>query len=156
MRQMGLRYRKVKHIANTANSTTGKIVRQQWAIQFIEKYHKDRIYLNLDETWLGMSDFRRMKWQAPGSNNSVPAFQMAPRVTMLTACDTLGNVYVSLTQSNSNESMFSIFIQQLVLKLDKERPNWRRNTIVTLDGASYHTAAGTLQLLEKLKIPVMM
>jgi hypothetical protein len=27
MRQMGLKYRKVKHIANSANSTTGKIVR---------------------------------------------------------------------------------------------------------------------------------
>ena len=100
---MGLRYRKVKHIANTANSTTGKILRQQWAIRFLDKYHKDRVYLNLDETFLGMSDFRRMKWQAPGSNNSVAAFQLAPRVTMVIALDTLGNVYLSLTQSNSNE-----------------------------------------------------
>jgi len=97
-----------------------------------------------------------MKWQAPGTNNSVPAFQMAPRITMMTACDSIGNVYLSLTQSNSNESMFSIFLQQLVLKLDKERPNWRRNTIITMDGASYHTSAGTYQLLEKLRIPIMM
>ena len=62
VKEMGLRYRKVKHIANTANSTTGKILRQQWAIRFLDKYHKDRVYLNLDETFLGMSDFRRMKW----------------------------------------------------------------------------------------------
>ena len=110
IRNMGLRYRKVKHIANTANSISGKILRQQWAIRFIEKYHKDRIYLNCDETWLGMSDFRRMKWQAPGNNNSVPAFQMAPRVSLFTALDSFGNVYISLSQSNSNEQMFFLYI----------------------------------------------
>ena len=53
--------------------------------------------LNLDETWLGMSDWRRRKWQAPDSNNSVKAFQVTPRVTMLTAIDTLGNLYIALS-----------------------------------------------------------
>ena len=57
MRQMGLRYRKIVHIANTANSTTGKILRQQWALRFLDRYSKDRVYLNIDETFLGMSDF---------------------------------------------------------------------------------------------------
>jgi hypothetical protein len=156
MKKQGLRYRKVKHIANSANSNTSKIVRQNWALNFLKSDRQDRVYLNLDETWLGMSDFRRMKWQAPGSNNSVPAFQMAPRVSMFVACDTIGNVYLSLSQSNSNEQMMSLYLQQLVLKLDKERPDWRRNTIVTMDGASYHTAAGTLALINKLRIPVLM
>ena len=97
-----------------------------------------------------------MKWQTPGDNNSVPAFQMAPRVSMFTAVDTLGNVFVSLSQSNSNEPMMSLYLQQLVLKLDKERPGWRQNTVVTMDGASYHACAGILSLLEKLRVPVMM
>ena len=74
MKDQGLRYRKVKHIANSANSNPSKIIRQNWALNFIKKDRPDRVYLNLDETWLGMSDFRRMKWQAPGSNNSVPAY----------------------------------------------------------------------------------
>ena len=50
----------------------------------------------------------------------------------------------------------SLYLQQLVLKLDKERPNWRRNTVVTLDGASYHSCAGTYNLLSKLRVPVLM
>ena len=103
-----------------------------------------------------MSNFRRFKWQYPGRNNSVAAFQLAPRVSMFTACDTLGNVYVSLSQSNTNEQMFSLYIQQLVLKLDKERPDWRKNTIITMDGSSYHTAAGTYALFKKLRIPVLL
>jgi hypothetical protein len=52
--------------------------------------------------------------------------------------------------------MFSLYIQQLVLKLDKERPNWRKNTIITMDGAAYHASAGTYQLLKKLRVPIMM
>ena len=44
-----------------------------------------------------MSDWRRRKWQTPGSKNSVKAFQMTPRVTMLTAVDTLGNLYIALS-----------------------------------------------------------
>ena len=150
-----MRYRKVRHVANSANSATSKVVRQHWALAFLKSYKNNRVYLNLDETWLGMSDFRRMKWQIPGSNNSVAAFQMAPRVSMFVALDTLGNVYLSLSQSNSNESMMSLYLQQLVLKLDKERPDWRKNTVVTMDGASYHTAAGILALLEKLRVPIL-
>ena len=58
MRQLGLRYRKVNHIANTANSTTGKILRQQWARRFLDSYQEDRIYLNIDETWVSISTGR--------------------------------------------------------------------------------------------------
>ena len=62
MKDQGLRFRKVSHIANTANSTISKIIRQKWALAFIQSDKTDRVYLNLDETWLGMSDFWRMKW----------------------------------------------------------------------------------------------
>ena len=122
----------------------------------IEKDHKTRVFLNIDETWLGICDFRRRKWRAQGTTNSVAALSLAPRVTMLTAVDTLGNVYFSLSQSNSNHGLFGIFMQQLVLKLDKERPHWRKNTIVTLDGAGYHRAMETRDLFGHLNIPVAM
>ena len=56
-----------------------------------------------------MSDWRRRKWQPPDSNNSVAAFQLTPRVTMLTALDTKGNVYLALAQTNSNQQLMSLF-----------------------------------------------
>ena len=43
-----------------------------------------------------MSDFRRMKWQVPGTTNSVPKLEIALRITMILGIDTLGNVYVTL------------------------------------------------------------
>ena len=74
---------------------------------------------------------------------------------MIVATDSLGNIYFSLLQSNNNQSTFSIFIQRLVAKLCDERPNWRRDTIVLIDGAPYHTADSIYELFEKLRIPIM-
>ena len=73
---------------------------------------------------------------------------MTPRVSMLTAVDTLGNCYVALAQSNSNESMMSLFWKSLCLKLDKERPGWRSCSCVSFDGAPYHGSEASLKLLE--------
>ena len=98
----GMKYRKINHVPISANTDRNLVLRQRWAMTVIDRDYKDKVYLNIDETWLGMSDFRRIKWQAPGTTNSVPALQMAPRVTMIVGVDTLGNVYLSLSQSNSN------------------------------------------------------
>ena len=56
----------------------------------------------MDETWLGMSDFRRMKWQDPRTTNSVPSRTIAPRISMIVGLDSSGGAYFSLTQANSN------------------------------------------------------
>ena len=94
--------------------------------------------INVDETWLGMSDFRRRKWQAPGTNNSVAQLQLTPRVSMIAGLDTKGQVYLSLVQANNNSQVMEIFFRALVLKLDSERPRWRYDSVVLLDNAPYH------------------
>ena len=52
--------------------------------------------------------------------------------------------------------MMSLFWKSLALKLDKERPGWRTNTIWTLDGAAYHSGDASLKLLQQLRIKVLM
>ena len=85
-----------------------------------------------------MSDFRRMKWQVPGTTNSVPKLEIAPRITMILGMDTLGNIYVTLAQANSNTEMMELYFRALTAQLDIERPSWRRDTIIVVDGAKYH------------------
>ena len=75
---------------------------------------------------------------------------------MITGVDKLGNIYLCLTQSNSNKSMMGLFMEQLVLKLDKSNPFWRNSTIIQWDGASYHKAKGTFEMLQRLRVPIMM
>jgi len=74
---------------------------------------------------------------------------------MILGMDTLGNVYLCLTQSNSNSQIMECFFRQLVLKLNKDRIDWRDNTIVLLDNASYHRSSNALKLYESLRIPIM-
>jgi transposase len=40
--------------------------------------------------------------------------------------------------------------------LDKANPYWRNSTVILWDGASYHRAQGTLEMLERLRVPIMM
>ena len=150
-----MKYRKLNKIPMQGNSERSLVLRQQWALAFLRQDLSQKIVLNVDETWLGMSDFRRRKWQAPGSNNSVRALSMVPRVTMLAGVNTLGSMYISLAQSNSNRQMMSIFLQQLVKRLGRERPNWRADTIILHDGASYWACEETYKLLKALQVPAM-
>ena len=78
MTQMGMRYKKVIHIPLKANSERNLVLRQQWALKYLDILQHNKIVLTIDETWvskyfinlisffvliqLGMSDFRRRKW----------------------------------------------------------------------------------------------
>ena len=59
---MGMKYKKVTKASVHLNSTTNLILRQQWALQYIDLFKLKKNFINVDETWLGMSDFRQMKW----------------------------------------------------------------------------------------------
>ena len=96
-----------------------------------------------------------MKWKPKNQSNSVAIVQIRPRISMIGAIDTRGNVYLSLTNCNSNNQIMEIFFRQLVAKLDKENPYWRENTIITLDNASYHNHSNMFKLYESLRIPIM-
>ena len=109
----------------------------------------------MDETWLDTSDYRRMKWRPINTTNSKPLYPISPTISMIVALDTLGNVYLSLTQSNTNSQIIDIFFRQLAQKLNKERSDWRNDTVIILDNATYHTCPASLKLFESLRIPIM-
>ena len=79
---------------------------------------------------------RVFKYGLKGLPNSVPAYSQVPRTTMIVACDSLGNVYISAAQTNSCSSVFQMYMRFLVLKLEKEDSNWREKSVIVLDGAS--------------------
>ena len=156
MRQeLDMRYRKVKDVSLHANSQKNLVLRQQFALELIKVFQEGKIILNLDETWLGMTDFRRMKWRTKGSTNSVAKKALVPRVSMLVGLDTMGNVYLSLYQSNTNNKLIEILLLALVKKLDQERSAWRKDTVILWDYATYHGSASTLKLIKDLRIPIL-
>ena len=40
-------------------------------------------------------------------------------------------------------------------KLDEQRQDWRRDTILLLDNASYHNSVRTIAVMQQLEMPVM-
>ena len=93
--ELKMRYNKITTVSTTANSEKNMVMRQQFGIRLIDLLVQKKVILNIDETWLGMSDFRRRKWRVRGSTNSVSKMMMQPRISMITGLDSTGKVYLS-------------------------------------------------------------
>ena len=70
-KDLGMRYKKVIPVAWTANSHRNLILRQRFALAFLQIDLEKKVVISCDESVLGMSDFRRRKWCEPGQVNSV-------------------------------------------------------------------------------------
>ena len=78
----------------------------------------------------------------------MPAKDVTPRLSLIVAIDTLGNVYLSMTQVNTDNEVFCVFLSKLVAKLQKEDAKWHTKTILLLDNASYHKHDGVINQLK--------
>ena len=47
------------------------------------------------------------------------------------------------------------FLCHLAKQLDSERPSWREDTVILLDGARYHTGACIREYMRKLELDVI-
>ena len=77
----------------------------------------------------------------PGESNALPVQFLAPRISVIVALSSRGELFMTLTQSNSNSSMMSVYFHHLAAKLDARDKNWREKTIFLMDNASYHRSA---------------
>ncbi len=57
-KRMKMSYKKIQRLALKANSVRNLILRQQFALTFLAIDLSKKVIINVDETWLGMSDFR--------------------------------------------------------------------------------------------------
>jgi hypothetical protein len=68
MQNQRLIYRKVKHISVQSNSERCLVLRQRWAMSFLELDHRHKNVINVDETWLGTADMRKYYWKSKDQN----------------------------------------------------------------------------------------
>ena len=52
MKGMGMRYRKVVHVPLHANSEMNLVLRQQWALKYLEIMQHQKVVLSIDESWV--------------------------------------------------------------------------------------------------------
>ena len=56
-----------------------------------------------------------------------------PRINMIAAIDTEGEIYFALMLENTNDDTIRLFLYRLVEQLDGERADWRSDTFQTSD-----------------------
>ena len=110
-------YRKIKLIPYQGNSDRCLVLRQQYGKFMLETMNVRHRIINIDETWLNQTDYRRMKWRERNSTNSIPLRGITPRISMIAAIDTDGRVYFTLTQVNTDANVFVLFLKRLFDKL---------------------------------------
>ena len=119
--KLGMKYKRVKRASIHCNSEKNLVLRQLFAIELFKLWSYDKVFLAVDESWLNTSDFRKMKWRPQYDTNSVPQLVIQPRISMILGVDTLGNTYMTLTQSNTNSSIMELYFRHLAKKLDHQR-----------------------------------
>ena len=112
----------------------------------------DTRVINIDQTWINNAQFLRRRWRERGQVNTIPEKKITPRVAMMLAIGTGGELYCSLTQVNTNSKVFCLFMSTLASRLSKEDKEWRNNTVILFDGAKYQTCKESQEHLKALGI----
>ena len=86
----GMRYKKVKRTPFHGNSERCLLLRQLFAKTPLAIMSSGKRVVNIDETWLPHTDFRRKKWRRKGDNNSASLKESSYRVNMIAALDSEG------------------------------------------------------------------
>jgi len=153
--EANMSYKKVRRLSVQTNTERCLVLRSLYAARMLYYLQEDYRVINVDESWLSTADCRHYKWGARGKPNTLSMPLLTSKVNMVAAMDTLGNSYLSMTQSNIDTEVFLSFMIKFVALLDEEGPNWRSKTIFLIDGASYHKNTEALRHLIKMGLKIL-
>ena len=122
----------------------------------LEIYNEGKLVINIDESWIPHTDFRRACWGAKRENNSMPDKVMGHKVNMIVAISSDGKVWLALTQCNTDENVMQLFLSRLSPCLRKSYGNqWKEQIVFLIDGAAYHRSVDTRACLKHLGMNVV-
>ena len=149
-KEMKLSFIKVKKLHPNANTIRAKILRQQYAIAMLKLLESGKRIINIDETWLNETSFVRRVWAHRGGYGNMRLNPIMPRLSMIAALDTHGNVWFTLTHASTDSDIIALFFKHLVASLDSETPDWQDDTVFLWDNATYHASSETMNTIKRL------
>ena len=123
-KSMGLSFRRVRKVPVQANLDRCLVLRQQYGLAMLSLLGSGKRVIIVDETWLAESNYIRKAWCRPGTPGTVATSAVQPRLSMVTALDTDGRVYFTLSHANTDQDTFMLFMRYLVQHLNRETPGW--------------------------------
>ena len=82
-------------------------------MKLLELLHQGKRIINVDESWLNETSFLRRKWRLHGSTNSAAGKQVQPRISVIVAFDSHGEVHLTLTQVNTDNQVMALYLTWL-------------------------------------------
>ena len=150
-----MRYKRIRKVPWQGNSDRCLVLRHLYAKKALSLLESAKIILNIDESWLPETCMKRMKWQRQGDKNSVDSKLISHRISMIVALDSKGNVYLSLSQVNTDHNVMLMFLTKLSSLLTSERPEWKSDTCLLFDNATYHKHADLRSHMASMGIDVL-
>lgn len=147
----------MKRVAHVGNSEKNRVLRHLYARKMLQIYSEGTHVVNIDESWVPVSDFRSHCWNQSNENNSLPEQGLGHKVNMISAVSSEGSVWLSLTQCNTDENVMMMFLSKLASAFtEKYGRGWRERIVLLLDGASYHRSNETRKCIEFLGMRVVL
>ena len=92
-----LSFRSIKRVSSCGDSDSNKVLRSLFAQKMLQLYAQSTHVVNIDESWIPCSDFRRSCWGPRGASNSMHDTALSSRVNVIVAVSSEGHVWLALT-----------------------------------------------------------
>jgi DDE superfamily endonuclease len=136
--KLGMSYKIVKPISANHNLMVNKLKRQYASAEYIELLYKGKRIINIDETNVVSTDSRTRGWWFPKQKNQNTRSSRLCGVNIIIGISSYGEFFYTVNYGNTNTDTFFLFMLKLVQQLTSIDTNWRDNTVLLLDNASYH------------------
>ena len=70
-KQFDLSYKRIKRVQGVGDSERNKVLRSLFAQKMLQLYAQGAHVVNIDESWIPCSDFRRSCWGPRGAGNTM-------------------------------------------------------------------------------------
>ena len=81
-----------------------------YAIEMLKLLESRKRIFNFDESWINWSTYIRKHWVSKNEPATINNRVIIPRIAILAAIDTSGNIYYALTQSNTDSKVLGLFL----------------------------------------------
>ena len=128
-------YRKAAIISHLSNVEKNRIIRQIWAIKFLQLLESDVELWNVDQSAITSMHVTKRGWFHKSEPGHVSGRQMKNRINLTVAISTRGRCYFSMHHEKNNTPAVVLFFKYLFLKLEQDDPNFAEKSVFMMDCA---------------------
>ena len=82
--------------------------------KMMDLFQQDIEIINIDETWISQTNFRRRKWRVSGTINTLPNQLIYPDISLIVALSNRGGLHFCISEGKTNLETFKIFMVYLM------------------------------------------